>query len=257
MASRMAAEASCQCHRHVECPPRELSNQFAWRPRILQCARKPLASGDEAIEAARAVDAGEEERSKPQASIPPPFRDATWQCLARQDPPMASLQKRAARHGGGRHEPAGGDAIGHSQGRAPPPPVSRLCYMVNFLDRVNVGFAALAMNEDLGFSPSVFGAGAGIFFIGYILFEVPSNLALQRFGARIWIARIMISWGDHRLAMAFVSGDDELLRRALPARRGRSRLLPRHHPLSDLLVPGARAGAHRRRCSWRRSRSPP
>jgi ACS family tartrate transporter-like MFS transporter len=54
-----------------------------------------------------------------------------------------------------------------------------LCYAVNFLDRVNVGFAALAMNDDLGFSPSIFGAGAGIFFIGYLLFEIPSNLALS------------------------------------------------------------------------------
>ena len=60
-----------------------------------------------------------------------------------------------------------------------------LAYTVNFLDRVNVGFAALSMNEDLGFSPSVYGFGAGVFFIGYILFEVPSNLALRRFGARI------------------------------------------------------------------------
>ena len=82
-----------------------------------------------------------------------------------------------------------------------------LCYAVNFLDRVNVGFAALAMNDDLGFSPSVFGVGAGIFFAGYILFEVPSNLAMQKFGARIWIARIMISWGLVAIAMAFVSGE--------------------------------------------------
>jgi MFS transporter, ACS family, tartrate transporter len=82
-----------------------------------------------------------------------------------------------------------------------------LCYTVNFLDRVNVGFAALHMNADLGFSPSVFGAGAGIFFAGYILFEVPSNLALQRFGARIWIARIMISWGIVATAMAFVHNE--------------------------------------------------
>jgi MFS transporter, ACS family, tartrate transporter len=70
-----------------------------------------------------------------------------------------------------------------------------LCYAVNFLDRVNVGFAGLAVNEDLGFTPEVFGFGAGIFFVGYILFEIPSNLALVRFGARIWIVRIMISWG--------------------------------------------------------------
>jgi ACS family tartrate transporter-like MFS transporter len=81
-----------------------------------------------------------------------------------------------------------------------------LCYAVNFLDRVNVGFAALSMNEDLGLSPSVFGTGAGIFFVGYLLFEVPSNLALQRFGARVWIARIMVSWGLVATAMALVSG---------------------------------------------------
>ena len=82
-----------------------------------------------------------------------------------------------------------------------------LCYAVNFLDRVNVGFAALSMNADLGFTPEVFGFGAGIFFVGYILFEVPSNLALQRFGARVWIARIMISWGVVATAMAFVMGE--------------------------------------------------
>ncbi len=81
-----------------------------------------------------------------------------------------------------------------------------LCYAVAFLDRVNVGYAALEMNADLGFSPAIYGAGAGIFFVGYILFEVPSNLALQRFGARIWIARIMISWGLIAIAMALITG---------------------------------------------------
>jgi ACS family tartrate transporter-like MFS transporter len=81
-----------------------------------------------------------------------------------------------------------------------------LCYAVNFLDRVNVGFAALSMNDDLGLSPSVFGTGAGIFFVGYLLFEVPSNLALQHFGARVWIARIMVSWGIVAIAMALVTG---------------------------------------------------
>jgi ACS family tartrate transporter-like MFS transporter len=79
-----------------------------------------------------------------------------------------------------------------------------LCYVISFLDRVNVGFAALHMNADLGFSPSVYGFGAGIFFAGYILFEVPSNLALHKFGARVWIARIMISWGLVATAMALV-----------------------------------------------------
>jgi ACS family tartrate transporter-like MFS transporter len=82
-----------------------------------------------------------------------------------------------------------------------------LCYAVNFLDRVNVGYAALAMNADLGFTPSIYGIGAGIFFVGYILFEIPSNLALKRFGARIWIARIMVSWGLIATAMALVSGE--------------------------------------------------
>ena len=82
-----------------------------------------------------------------------------------------------------------------------------LCYAVNFLDRVNVGFAALSMNEDLGFTPEIFGFGAGIFFVGYILFEIPSNLALHKFGARIWIARIMISWGLVATAMGFVAGE--------------------------------------------------
>ena len=81
-----------------------------------------------------------------------------------------------------------------------------LCYAVNFLDRVNVGFAALTMNADLAISPETFGFGAGIFFAGYLLFEVPSNLALQHFGARIWIARIMISWGLVAMAMSLVSG---------------------------------------------------
>jgi len=70
-----------------------------------------------------------------------------------------------------------------------------LLYIVCFLDRVNLGFAALQMNHDLDFSPAVYGFGAGIFFLGYILFEVPSNLMLPRVGARVWIARIMITWG--------------------------------------------------------------
>ena len=77
-------------------------------------------------------------------------------------------------------------------------------YILNFLDRVNVGFAALEMNRDLGFGPAVYGLGAGIFFAGYCLFEVPSNLVLYRVGARIWIARIMITWGIAASAMLLV-----------------------------------------------------
>jgi ACS family tartrate transporter-like MFS transporter len=79
-------------------------------------------------------------------------------------------------------------------------------YFVAYLDRVNVGFAALTMNADLGLSATQFGLGAGIFFISYFIFEVPSNFALKRFGARVWIARIMVTWGIISVAMAFVTG---------------------------------------------------
>jgi MFS family permease len=79
-------------------------------------------------------------------------------------------------------------------------------YFFAFLDRVNVGFAALTMNADLGISSAAFGLGAGIFFIGYTAFEIPSNVLLERFGARIWIARIMLSWGVLSASMAFVQG---------------------------------------------------
>jgi MFS transporter, ACS family, tartrate transporter len=85
-------------------------------------------------------------------------------------------------------------------------PFLTLVYFVNFIDRVNVGFTALAMNKAIGLSPLAFGWGAGIFFLGYFLFEVPSNLALHRFGARRWIARIMVSWGIVSAAMALVAG---------------------------------------------------
>jgi D-galactonate transporter len=84
-------------------------------------------------------------------------------------------------------------------------PFLLLCYIVSYLDRVNVGFAKLEMLQDLGLSDTVYGLGAGIFFIGYFLFEVPSNVILHRIGARIWIARIMLSWGVISAAMMFVS----------------------------------------------------
>ncbi len=79
-----------------------------------------------------------------------------------------------------------------------------VCYFVAYLDRVNVGFAALTMNQDLGLSQTAFGFGAGIFFLAYFVFEVPSNLLLERFGARKWIARIMLSWGILSGLMAFI-----------------------------------------------------
>jgi MFS transporter, ACS family, tartrate transporter len=82
-----------------------------------------------------------------------------------------------------------------------------LAYFFSYLDRVNLGFAALTMNAELKFSPTVFAWGAGIFFIGYFIFEVPSNLALEKFGASRWIARIMVTWGIISALMASVSGE--------------------------------------------------
>ncbi len=85
-------------------------------------------------------------------------------------------------------------------------PVLIICYFAAYLDRVNVGFAALTMNKDIGLSAFAYGLGAGIFFFTYFVFEVPSNLALERFGARKWIARIMLSWGIISGCTAAVSG---------------------------------------------------
>ncbi len=79
-----------------------------------------------------------------------------------------------------------------------------ILYLVNFIDRVNVGFAALTMNADLGFSPAVYGFGAGIFFAGYSLFQVPANLILERLGARRWIFLILLVWGAISASTAFV-----------------------------------------------------
>src|SRR4051812_46848962 len=85
-------------------------------------------------------------------------------------------------------------------------PFIMLLYFIAFIDRVNIGFASLTMNKDLGLSPTAFGFGAGIFFLGYFLFEIPSNLILEKVGARIWIARVMITWGLVSAGMAFVEG---------------------------------------------------
>src|SRR3954451_1319805 len=74
-------------------------------------------------------------------------------------------------------------------------PFSLICYIIAYLDRVNLGFAALEMNADLALSAEVFGLLSGIFFIGYFLFEIPSNLIMHKVGAKVWIARIMITWG--------------------------------------------------------------
>ncbi len=85
-------------------------------------------------------------------------------------------------------------------------PILIVAYIVNFLDRTNVGFAALTMNPDVGLTSSEFGYGAGILFLGYSLFEVPSNVALYKVGARIWLFRIMVTWGAISIATIFVTG---------------------------------------------------
>lgn len=85
-------------------------------------------------------------------------------------------------------------------------PLLVLAFIFNYIDRTSVGFAAITMNKDLGFTATQFGWGAGILFAGYCFFEIPSNLALYRFGARRWLARIMISWGLAASATAFVEG---------------------------------------------------
>jgi ACS family tartrate transporter-like MFS transporter len=85
-------------------------------------------------------------------------------------------------------------------------PFVMLLYFVSFLDRVNVGFAAFSMSQAIGLNASMFGFGSGIFFLGYILFQVPSNLILLRVGARVWIARVVIAWGLVSIASAFVVG---------------------------------------------------
>ncbi len=85
-------------------------------------------------------------------------------------------------------------------------PLLTIAYLFNYLDRTSLGFAALTMNQQLGLTPSQFGFAAGIFFLGYSVFEIPSNLLLYRFGARRWLARIMVSWGLVSAATAFVVG---------------------------------------------------
>jgi ACS family tartrate transporter-like MFS transporter len=85
-------------------------------------------------------------------------------------------------------------------------PMLIACYFIAYLDRVNVGFASLTMNKALGFSSAVYGFGGGIFFLGYFIFEVPSNVLLSKVGARIWIARILITWGIIAAGTAFIVG---------------------------------------------------
>jgi len=90
-------------------------------------------------------------------------------------------------------------------------PFLLVLYIISFLDRVNVGFAKLQMSADIGLSEAAFGLGAGIFFIGYAACEIPSNLLLQRFGARFWIARILVVWGIISICFMFVTSPAQFL----------------------------------------------
>jgi MFS family permease len=133
-------------------------------------------------------------------------------------------------------------------------PLLFLCYIVAYLDRVNVGFAKLQMQGDLQFSEAVYGLGAGIFFIGYFLFEVPSNVVLHRVGARRWIARIMITWGVLSAATMFVNSPTSfyVIRFLLGAAEAG------FFPASSCTSPTGtrpRGAARRPRCFSRRSRS--
>src|SRR5215475_15139236 len=105
------------------------------------------------------------------------------------------------------HSPPGGSLEQHAYAKVTLRllPFLFMCYVFAYLDRVNVGFAKLQMLSDLKFSETIYGLGAGIFFIGYFIFEVPSNVILHKVGARVWIARIMISWGVLSAAMMFVT----------------------------------------------------
>jgi ACS family tartrate transporter-like MFS transporter len=89
-------------------------------------------------------------------------------------------------------------------------PLIFVLYIISYIDRANIGYAALQMNAELALSSEAFGFAAGVFFIGYFLFEVPSNMALARFGARLWIARILVTWGAVAIASAFVQTANQL-----------------------------------------------
>src|SRR3974390_1172642 len=90
-------------------------------------------------------------------------------------------------------------------------PLVFLLYLLSLIDRVNIGFAALTMNKDLGLTPYTYSIGVAAFFFGYIPCEIPSNLILERFGARLWIGRIAITWGLIASAMALVNGETSFL----------------------------------------------
>ena len=136
-------------------------------------------------------------------------------------------------------------------------PILAIAYFFNYIDRTNVGFAALRMNRDLGLSNAEFGAAAGLFFVGYCLLEVPSNLALYRFGARRWLARIMISWGLLSAATAFVTGPMSFNAVRILCGAAEAGFFPGVVVLPLDLVPGSATGSAFSPGSWSRSHSRP
>src|SRR5690349_21641043 len=127
-------------------------------------------------------------------------------------------------------------------------PFAVLTYFFCYLDRINVGFAALTMNKDLGLDAAIYGMAAGAFFWGYVLFEVPSNIILEKVGARLWIARIMITWGIISGATAFATGPYSFMAirygDTLSARTRRSGAFPRLCAVLHLLVPRPASRSH-------------
>ena len=117
-------------------------------------------------------------------------------------------------------------------------PFAALTYFMCYLDRINVGFAALTMNKDIGLDAAVYGMAAGAFFWGYVLAEVPSNIILEKVGARIWIARIMITWGIVSGATAFATGPYSFMVIRFLLGLAEAGLVPRFRALFHLLVPG-------------------
>ena len=121
-----------------------------------------------------------------------------------------------------------------------------LLYFVAFLDRINVGFAALTMNKDLAFTSQVFGFGAGIFFLGYFAFEVPSTIILHQRGCALLDGRVLITWGLVSVGMAFIRGPISFYVLRFLLGLAEAGFFPGNHPLPQLLVPSrSPVGRHR------------
>ena len=110
-------------------------------------------------------------------------------------------------------------------------------FIATYIDRINIAFAALSMNEALGLTATMFGIANSLLYAGYVVFEIPSNLLMVRYGARVWLSRIMITIGDYLRRHDFCGGPAQPLRAATPGRHRRSWLRPGCTALLDLLVP--------------------